>query len=123
MKYRFINEHRSEHATQFMCRVLEVSPSGFYEWLKRPLSDRAIEDQRLLDLIRNSYAASGGVYGYRRVLQDLREIGESCGKHRVLRIMKANRIKAIHGYQIPRGRYGRPSIVTPNKLKREFTVE
>ena len=106
-----------------MCRVLEVSPSGFYEWLKRPLSDRAIEDQRLLDLIRNSYAASAGVYGYRRVLQDLREIGESCGKHRVLRIMKTNRIKAIHGYKIPRGKYGRPSIVTSNKLKREFTVE
>ena len=123
MKYRFINEHRSEHATQFMCRVLEVSPSGFYEWLNRPLSDRAIEDQRLLDLIRNSYAASGGVYGYRRVLLDLREIGERCGKHRVLRIMKANKIKAIHGYKIPRGKYGRSSIVTPNKLKREFTVE
>jgi len=106
-----------------MCRVLEVSTSGFYVWLNRPLSDRAIKDQLLLDLIRSSYVASGGVYGYRRLLQDLREIGESCGKHRVLRIMKANRIKAIHGYKIPLGRYGRPSIVTPNKLKREFTVE
>lgn len=123
MKYRFINEHRREHAVQRMCRLLEVSPSGFYEWVKRPLSARAIEDQRLLVLIRASYAASGGVYGQRRVFQDLREIGETCGRHRVARIMKVNGIKAIHGYKIPRGPYGRPSIIAPNKLKREFTVD
>lgn len=92
MKYRFINEHRREHAVQRMCRLLEVSPSVFYEWVKRPLSVRAIEDQRLLVLIRTSYAASGGVYGQRRVFQDLREIGETCGKQRVARIMKANGI-------------------------------
>jgi putative transposase len=55
-----------------MCRLLNVSPSGFYEWVKRPLSARAIEDQRLLGLIRASYAASGGVYGARRVHLDLR---------------------------------------------------
>jgi hypothetical protein len=58
----------------------------------RPLSARAIEDQRLLVLIRASYAASGGVYGQRRVFQDLRQIGETCGKQRVARIMKANGI-------------------------------
>ena len=123
MKYRFINEYRHEHAVQRMCCLLEVSPSGFYEWVKRPLSARAIEDQRLLVLIRASYAASGGVYGQRRVFQDLREIGETCGRHRVARIMKANGIKAIHGYKIPRGPYGRPSIIAPNKLKREFSVD
>ena len=123
MKYRFIHEHRREHAVQRMCRLLEVAPSGFYEWVKRPLSDRAIEDQRLLVLIRASYTASGGVYGYRRVHLDLREIGEACGKHRVARIMKANDIKARHGYKIPRGIYGRPSIIAPNKLQRKFTVD
>ena len=45
-----------------MCRVLQVARSGFYAWLHKPLSDRAIEDQRLLGLIRDSYAISGGVY-------------------------------------------------------------
>ena len=88
MKYRFIQEHRREHAVQLMCRLLEVSPSGFYEWVKRPLSDCAIEDQRLLVLIRASYTASGGVYGYRRVPLDLREVGETCGKHRVARVCR-----------------------------------
>ena len=44
-----------------MRRVLKVYRSGFYAWLHKPLSDRAIEDQRLLVLVRASYAASGGV--------------------------------------------------------------
>lgn len=111
-----MNEHRHEHPVQRMCRVLRVSSSGFYEWLSRPLSNHAIEDARLLVLIRASYAASGGVYGARRVHLDLRELGESCGKHRVARIMRVNKIRAIHGYKIPRGKYGRRSIIAPNKL-------
>ena len=43
-----------------MCRVLKVARSGFYQWLHKPMSDRSIEDDRLLGLIRASYAASGG---------------------------------------------------------------
>lgn len=100
-----------------MCRVLKVSRSGFYQWLHKPLSDRAIEDRRLLGLIRASYAASGGVYGAPRVFLDLREAGERCGKNRVARIMRINKIKA------PRAIAGRPSIIAPNKLQRAFTVE
>ncbi len=106
-----------------MCRVLCVSRSGFYQWLHKPLSDRALEDRRLLELIRASYAASGGVYGAPRVFLDLREAGEACGKHRVARIMRINKIKAIRGYKAPRAIAGRPSIIAPNKLLREFTVE
>ncbi len=106
-----------------MCRVLQVTRSGFYAWLHKPLSDRALEDQRLLGLIRDSYAASGGVYGSPRVFLDLRETGERCGKHRVARIMRERKIKALRGYQAPRRIAGRPSIIAPNKLQREFTVE
>jgi putative transposase len=87
------------------------------------LSNRAIEDRRLLGLIRASYTASGGVYGSLRVFADLREAGERCGKHRVARIMRENKIKAIHGYKVPRVIVGRPSILAPNKLQRAFTVE
>jgi putative transposase len=105
-----------------MCRVLRVSRSGFYQWLHKPLSDRAIENLRLLGLIRASYAANGGVYGAPRVFLDLREVGETCGKHRVARIMSAHKIKAIRGYKAPRAVAGRPSIIAPNRLQREFTV-
>jgi len=106
-----------------MCRVLKVARAGFYAWLHKPLSDRAIEDQRLLELIRASYDASRGVYGAMRVFQDLRESGETCGKHRVARIMRANKIKALRGYKAPRPIAGRPSIIAPNRLQREFPVE
>ena len=105
-----------------MCRVLKVARSGFYQWLHRPLSNRDIEDQRLLVLIRTSYAASSGVYGAPRIFLDLREVGESCGRNRVARIMRVNQIKALRGYKAPRVIAGRPSIIAPNRLQREFTV-
>jgi len=105
-----------------MCRVLRVHRSGYYAWLKRPLSVRAKEDKRLLELIKISHVASGGAYGSPRVFLDLREEGETCGRHRVARIMKQSRIKAIRSYKRPRYVAGKPSIVTPNRLKREFTV-
>lgn len=106
-----------------MCRVLRASRAGFYAWLQNPLSKRAIDNQRLLGLIRDSYAASGGVYGSPRVFGDLREAGETCGKHRVARIMRAHKIKALRGYKAPRHITGRPSIISPNRLNREFTVD
>ena len=75
-------------ASQTMCRVLEVAPSGYYEWLQQPLSNRAQEDARLLRLIRASFVASHGIYGAPRVFLDLREAGETCSKHRVARLMR-----------------------------------
>jgi putative transposase len=123
VKYRFINEHRHEYKVATMCRVLKVARAGFYAWLHQPDSNRAIEDKRLLDLIRDSYVASGGVYGSPRVFADLREAGEMCGKHRVERIMRNHKIKAIRGYKSPKAVKGRPSILAPNRVNREFTVD
>jgi putative transposase len=108
MKYRFMNEHRDQYSLVLMCRVLKVARAGFCQWLHKPLPDRAVEDQRLVEVIRNSCAASGGVYGARCVFGDLREAGETCGKHRVERLMRANKIKAVRGYKAPRHISGRP---------------
>ena len=106
-----------------MCRVLQVARSRFYQWLHKPLSDRAIDNQRLLAQILASYQGSSGVYGAPRVFLDLREAGETCGKNRVARLMKEHKIKALRGYKTPRVIAGRPSILNPNKLQREFTVD
>ncbi|EMW1017726.1 IS3 family transposase [Serratia marcescens] len=122
MKYRFINEHRTVWGVMTMCRVLHVARAGFYAWLHNPVSARDKDNQRLLTLIRDSYSLSGGVYGYRRVHGDLNEIGETCGKNRVGRIMQLNRIKAVRGYKAPRRIAGRPSVVAPNRVQRQFTV-
>ena len=116
-------EHRHEFSLSLMCRVLKVARAGFYQWLHQPESARTLEDRRLLELIRQSYDASHGVYGARRVFGDLREAGEACGKHRVERIMREHKIKAVRGYKAPRRIAGRPSIIAPNHLKREFTVD
>ncbi|HHA1181279.1 TPA: IS3 family transposase [Enterobacter asburiae] len=122
LKYRFINEHRTVWGVMTMCRVLDVARAGFYAWLHNPASARDKDNQRLLTLIRDSYSLSGGVYGYRRVHGDLNEIGETCGKNRVGRIMQLNRIKAVRGYKAPRRIAGRPSVVAPNRVQRQFTI-
>lgn len=56
--YAFIKAHRQQYSVQAMCRILEVAPSGYYEWLHQPISNRAKEDARLLRLIRASFVAS-----------------------------------------------------------------
>jgi putative transposase len=106
-----------------MCRVLKIHRSGFYAWLKKPLSDRSIEDSRLLVLIKKFHEESGGAYGSPRIFLDLRDAEENCGLHRVERIMKQNKVKALRSYKKPRYVAGRPSLLAPNILQREFTVE
>ena len=104
-----------------MCRVLRVHRSGFYAWLKKPASLRTMENGRLIDLIRESQAESGGSYGSPRICKDLREQGEVCSENRVARLMKAHGIKAERRYRKPRYRYSRPSLATPNRLEQDFS--
>jgi putative transposase len=120
--YEFIKTHRDEYSVQMRCRVLGVAPSGYYEWLQQPVSGRAREDARLLRLIRASFIASQGVYGAPRVFLDLREAGETCSKHRVTRLMRLNNLRALHGYRTRRWSVGKPSVLIPNILQRQFTV-
>ena len=120
--YAFIKAHRKQFSVQAMCRVLGVAPSGYYAWLLQPLSNRAQEDARLLRLIRASFTASQGIYGAPRVFLDLREAGETCSKHRVARLMRENNLRALHGYRTRRWSVGKPAVLIPNLLQRQFTV-
>ena len=103
-----------------MCRVLKLNRSGFYAWLKSPLSNRAIEDNRLLKRIKEFYIASGGTYGSPWIHRDLREAGERCSVHRVAKIMRVNRLKAQIGYKRRHVNGGKPSRVAANILERQF---
>ncbi len=120
-KYEFIKAHRKQFPTEVMCRELGVAPSGHYQWLKCPQSARAVEDARLLRLIRASFTASQGIYGAPRVFLDLREAGETCSKHRVARLMRETGLRALHGYQTRRWEVGTPPTLAPNLLKRQFS--
>lgn len=120
--YAFMKAHRTQYPVGVMCRVLEVAPSGYYAWLQQPLSKRAQEDARLLRLIRVSFIASQGIYGAPRVFLDLREAGETCSKHRVTRLMRQSRLRALHGYRTRRWSVGKPAVLIPNVLQRQFTL-
>lgn len=120
--YEFIKAHRKRFDVRTMCRVLEVAPSGYYAWMQEQVCQRALEDVRLLRMIRASYAASQGIYGAPRVFLDLREAGETCSKHRVIRLMRVNTIRAIRGYRIRHSAASKPSELIPNVLQRKFDV-
>ena len=102
---------------------MRVHRSGFYAWTKQPKSARKKEDERLLGLIKQFWLESGCVYGYRKIHQDLREIGEHCGRNRVARLMKQAGLKAQVGYRKPRFKSGKPAILADNHLNQDFDVQ
>ncbi len=106
-----------------MCRVFKLHPSGFYAWLKKPLSDRALEDLRLLKLIKGFYIASGATYGSPWIHRDLREAGETCSVHRVAKIMRQNKLKAQIGYKRRYMKGGKTSHIADNLLERNFNPD
>lgn len=94
MKYAFIREQRKHYSLQRLCTTLDVSPSGYYDWLDRPPSKRAQENQRLLTKIRCYYQSSRCTYGSPRLQQDLLNEGERVSRQRVDRLMKAQGIES-----------------------------
>jgi putative transposase len=120
--YEFIKKHQHQYNVRTMCRLLGVAPSGYYAWLQEPVSNRAQDDARLLRLIRASFTASHGIYGSPRIFLDLREAGETCSKHRVARLMRVNKIRALHGYRTRHYTASKPSALVPNLVKRNFDV-
>lgn len=106
-----------------MCRMLNVHVSGFYAWLKKPLSNRVIEDERQTKLLEKAWDDADKCYGYHKLHDDLREMGETCCPYRVARLAKLAGIRAQTGYKRPKGHYGgKPSLVVDNTLNRQFDV-
>lgn len=124
MSYRRIKAHRDQHPTRLMCSALEVSPSGYYGWLRRPESTRRREDRRLEAEIRACFEASKRTYGSPRIGKDLRELGYSCSGKRIARIMRQSGLRAL-----PRRKYRYTTDsdhafpVAANVLERRFTAE
>jgi len=84
-----VSAHQAIHPIATMCRILGVSPAGFYAWRARPLSARARSDSALLQRIRTIHADSDGTYGTPRIHAELRAGGDHVGGKRVARLMRA----------------------------------
>jgi putative transposase len=124
MKFQFIRDHREDFPVRLMCGVLEVSPSGFYDWLRRPESPRAAEDRALVAKIQAVHGDSRRTYGSPRVHASLKAEGYRIGRKRVARLMRENDIRARtrRKFRVTTdSRHDHP--VAPNRLDRQFTVE
>ncbi len=87
--YRFVAAEKAVHSIAIMCRVLEVSRSGYHAWVRRPPSPRALEDARLTARIRVLHKQRREVYGSPRIWSDLvLDDGERIGRKRVERLMR-----------------------------------
>jgi putative transposase len=124
MRYQFIEQHKQEFPIVVMCRVLDVSESGFYAWRKRPPCQRQREDAQLREEIRQEFNAHQGRYGSPRLHVELRDRGRSIARKRVARLMREAGLCAKHkrrGLLTTRRDLSHP--VAPNLLNREFRAK
>lgn len=123
MKYDFILKHRQEFSVSRMCRVLDVSTSGFFAWLKRGESQRDREDAKLLLGIREIFADSDRTYGSPRVWAELWARGWRVSRKRVARLMRLAGIYAIRkqGYR-RRKKSAASTSAAPNILQQDFSA-
>jgi putative transposase len=93
MRYRCIDRRRKQYPVRMMCRLLQVSHSGYYAWRGRPESQRAKTDRELTRMIRQIHADSDGVSGAAKIAPELNEMGYACGRHKVARLMRLAGLK------------------------------
>lgn len=87
MRFEFIQAQKAHFPITLLCRVLEVSCSGFYRWLQAQPSERQTTNQRLTVEIKSIHRESRGTYGSPRIHAELRARGFECGRNRVARLM------------------------------------
>lgn len=120
-----MRESQAIYPVATMCRVLDVSASGYYAWLNRPPSKRARRDDELAERIRAIFEASHRTYGAPRIHAELAEDGVHISRKRVARLMRR---EGLEGASRRRGKrkttvrdeHSRPA---PDLVDRDFTAE
>lgn len=119
-----MSEHRADYKVVTLCRVLGISTSGFYAWLKRDPSPREVRDHELTEKIRAFYKESRGTYGAPRVTAELADDGEHVGRKRVARLMKADGLQGVSRRKARRTTVRDPDRdPTPDWVDRNFTAD
>jgi hypothetical protein len=122
---RYIDGHRGRFGVEPICRTLGVSASAYYQRASGQRSGRVIDDERLLERIREVHAANYYAYGYRRTWKALGRAGEDVGRDRVKRLMRAHGIQGAKR----RGKPWRTAISdpaatrSPDLVNRDFTAD
>jgi putative transposase len=119
--YRFVDCEKAAFPIVTMCRVLGVSPSGFWAWSKRPPSERARADAALTGEIRRIHVRSRGTYGVPRVHAELAYEGTRCSRKRVARLMRADGLAGVHRRRAVRTTVrDRDAVPAPDLVNRAF---
>ena len=115
--------HQAEHSIVLMCRVLGISRSGYYAWLKRPQSKRAQRDAVLRMKVIRIHTGSDGTYGSPRIRAELVAEQEQVSRKRVARLMREQRLQGVH-----RRRFTTTTVrigaqpVAPDLVQRKFNA-
>lgn len=106
------------------CEALGVSRSGFYVWRMLGPSVRAQTDAAILQTIRSSFELSDSTYGVRRMIDEVRKAGPSCGRERMARLMRGAALRALPRRRALPTDAGERALhlVVPNVLDRDFTA-
>ena len=91
-----MEREKATHAVVTLCRLLGVSPSGYWAWRKRVPSARTLADAQLIEQIRTIHQASRGTYGVPRVHAELVSTGTQCGRKRIARLMRQAALAGCH---------------------------
>ncbi len=124
MTFAFIEQHAGTWPVRLMCRVLAVSPSGYYDWRSRPESARSASDRQLLADVQRIHAGHHRRYGSPRVHAALQAEGRTASRGRVERLMHRHGIRALAGRRFrpctTDSRHDLP--IAPNLLKQQFSA-
>ena len=124
MKYAWIKNHQNEFTVASMCQFLNVSRSCFYDWLKRPKTEREKENEALIDQLKMLFEEGRGNYGTRRLKRKLANLGLTISRRRIGRLMKRAGLvcKTKRKFKVTTdSKHNKP--ISPNLLERQFSVE
>jgi putative transposase len=123
VKFAFISEEKVAFPVAALCRLMAVSPSGFYATHGRPRSLHARRDDKLAEQVVEAHAASKGRYGSPRVHAELKAAGERVGRKRVARLMREKKLTARTRRRFRTTTDSNHSFpIAPNVLERDFTA-
>jgi putative transposase len=118
-----VSAHQAVYPIVTMCRVLGVSPSGYYAWRQRPPSRRTQADQILTEKIRRIHKRSQGTYGAPRIQAELADNGVLVGCKRVARLLRAADLQGVSRRKGPRTTRRQPGAQpAPDLVQRDFTA-